>query len=236
MTVSIDLFNWERRAEALVNTLATKARNIARSEAYTPAGKLEQWERVKDTYSNDVDDLAAELRFARRGAEQVMDYARAAAVGEAPDPAKPDVGVELAVARLLARHQQWDVNAVTETLDPIMGTQTAAVFMDELVKRGSVDVDLLEALLEKMNPAIGEARQTQKYALTLINSVLRPVLEELEELLDRGPLAAAVNGGGDIHRKARASMAETAGTGTFTVSENGAYVVNTDRLAGGHRG
>lgn len=236
MAISIDLFNWERRADALVNTIATKARNIARSEAYTPAGKLEQWERVKDTYSNGVDDLAAELRFARRGAELMMDYARASVVGEAPDPAQPDVGVELAVARILARHEQWDVETVTETLEPIMGTQTAAVFMDELVKRGSVDVDLLEALLEKLNPAIGEARQTQKYALTLISNVLRPLLEELEELLDRGPLAAAVNGGGDIHRKHRATLAETAGTGTFTVSENGAYVVNTDRLAGGRRG
>lgn len=236
MAISIDLFNWEKRADALVDTIATKARNIARSEAYTPAGKLEQWERVKDTYSNDVDDLAAELRFARRGAELMMDYARASVVGETPDPAKPDVGVELAVARILARHEQWDVETVTETLGPIMGTQTAAVFMDELVKRGSVDVDLLEALLEKLNPSIGEARQTQKYALTLLNNVLRPLLEELEELLERGPLAAAVNGGGDILRKHRVTMAETAGAGTFTVAENGAYEVNTDRLGGGRRG
>jgi len=94
------------------------------------------------------------VNIARRGAEQIVEHARAEVVGSVPDPAKPDAGLELAVARVLARHDSWDADKVVATLKPIPGTETAALVMDELVCRGVVDENVMNSLVEKMNPHV----------------------------------------------------------------------------------
>lgn len=220
VNVSVDLFNWERRADAAAQALLKNARNLAASGSYTVEGRLEQWERMKQTRETEVEDLAAELRLAERGAKQILSYARAKVMGAVPDPAKPDAAVELAAARVLARHEKWNVETVTATLDQIIGTETAALVMDELVRRGEVDAELLDALVEKLSPTVAAARVTQKRMLALIGGVCRPLLEELEELLERGPLSPAVSGG-KVQRRHRATLAETVSGGAAVVYANG---------------
>lgn len=47
MAVVIDLYKLEQRADALANTLVTKAHALARDTSYTIEGKLARREQVK---------------------------------------------------------------------------------------------------------------------------------------------------------------------------------------------
>ena len=228
MTVVIDLYKLEARTEALASTLVTKATALARDTNYTPDGKLKRWEQVKKVHEDEVLELRGEVNLARRGAEQIVAYARAEAVGEVPDPSKPDVGVELAAARVLARHDSWDVDKVFETLKPIMGTPTAALVMEELVNRGAVDEDVMNSLVESINPHVTTLRKMQRMTLDMIGELAR-LVEEVGTLFERGPLAPASPYGG-IHRIERATLEETFGNGYFRVYENGKIDYDTDNL------
>lgn len=228
MTVVIDLYKLEARAEALASTLATKAGALANSTAYTVEGKQEQWERMKAPYEEEALELRGEVNLARRGAEQIVDYARAEVVGKMPDPAKPNAGVELAAARVLARHDTWDVDKVIATLKPILGTETAALVTEELVRRGAVDEGTMNSLIEQMNPRATTFRQVQRLALQMIGELAK-LVEELDTLLERGPLAPASPHGG-VRRVHRATLEQAFGNGYFRVSDNGKIDYNTDKL------
>lgn len=228
MAVVIDLYKLEQRADALGNTLATKAHALARNTTYTAEGKQERWEQVKKTHTDEALELRGELNIARRGAEQIVDYARAAVVGEVPDPEKPDAGTELAVARILARHESWDVDTVKNALAPILGTETAALVMEELVHRGAVDEQVMDAIIEQMNPHITTLRKIRRMVLQMIGELTR-LIEELDTLLERGPLAPASPRGG-VHRVYRATLEQAFGNGYFRVFDNGKIDYDTDNL------
>lgn len=221
--MKVDLFDLEARAAALANRLVSEAERIAANENLTPAGHASQWKTLTPKFADDVAEVVGLLNAARTGASRMYDYARAAAVGTPPDPKAPDVAIELALARLLARHKQWGVQQFTDTLMPIIGTDLAAALVDELVARGAVDADVVDSVVERLTPTISEARHIQPRLIGMIDTAIAPLVAEVENLAEVGPLAERAPLTGDIHRTERTTLFDMVRDGRMVIHETGQF-------------
>lgn len=235
MATKIDLFDLEARAEALAVTMIGQAEKVRKDERYTADGKREVWQKDAAKFAADVEECRGALSIAREGAGRIYEYALNEAIGEAPSPAEPDTAIELAMARLMGRHEKWGVQEIEATLIPITGTPLAAALVDELVARGEIDETVYRALLTGATPKISEAEHIQPRLQALIEYALAPLVDEVGYLYENGPLAqvTAVTGRLDnsvIKRADRLSLSELVGEGTLVVHETGALDWSLPRI------
>ncbi|PAT11647.1 hypothetical protein [Corynebacterium hadale] len=226
--MKIDLFRLEAQLLALANRLVAAAERIAENEELTPVGMANYWKEVSPVFKDDVAKCMERVEAARLGVSRMYDYARTAAAGTPPDPAAPDTAVELALARLLARHDKWGVKEFTDTLTPIKGTPLAAALADELTARGALEPGLADAVLESLTPDMAEARHIQQYLDGMLRTAIDPLIAEIDNLMEVGPLAKKVPVTGrlrdnenKIERVQRTTLADMAGEGTLIVHETG---------------
>ena len=212
MDVKIDLFKLEAEAATLADTLAAEAARVATNSHLTAEGKADAWQAAADRYAGDVEELRAYARLAAAAAERMVDYARSAAVGPAPEPGKPDAALELALARLLARRDTWSTEDVQATLEPILGTALAAVFVAELVARGKVTRDSMDALLEHMAADVSAAREEQPLVQTAVNACFAPRVAEIEALMENGPMSPGAASPGGVTRRPHSPLSDLAVT------------------------
>lgn len=230
MAYRVNLYQLETQLNTLLKQMKDRAEKWARNTSFTSAGKVEKWATERANFFDQLQNLRGDINAARRGADNMIGHARASVVGTPPNPEKPDVGAELAVARILGRRSQWKMENFSEELKPILGTPTASLLIEELTARKLLDAELIDALIEQSSPLISTARQYQKFAYVALSNTIEPTLEELDELYDRGPLTPGANTPEGITLKARVSLRDMFGNGTAFVSEAGEYEFNTEKL------
>lgn len=221
--MKIDLFDLEARAAALANRLAAEAERIAANENLTPAGHASQWKTMAPKFADDVAEVVGLHRAARAGASRMFDYARAAAVGTPPDPTAPDAALELALARLLSRHEKWGVQQFIDTLAPIKGTTLGAALVEELIARRAIDAELVDSVVEQLTPTIAEARHIQPRLIGMIDTAIAPLIAEVENLAEVGPLAERAPLTGDIRRTERTTLYDMVRDGEMVIHETGQF-------------
>lgn len=235
MSYSVNLFTLEDRLNGLREEMRTKAEALARSNSFTAEGKIEKWDQTRTAYFDRLQDLRGDVNAVKRGIDNMLDYARAAAVGTPPDPAAPDVAAELATARILNRRTKWEMNTITAELNKLLGTPTAALLIEELIARGHADEDTIDALIESIVPAVSEARVFQQYAKTAMANVFDRLIKDLDELDQRGPLAPGAASPSGTEEQYRVTLATVFGTGPAIVTAEGKYTYDMNKL-GGYRG
>ncbi|MGV0394240.1 hypothetical protein [Corynebacterium riegelii] len=177
-----------------------------------------------------MQDLRGEINAVQTGIDNMIGYARAAALGTPPDPAAPNVAAELTTARLLNRGITWDMKTIATELNKYLGTPTAALFVEELVARGMADADTIDALIEKNAPAISEARTFHRYAQTAMANVFTRLMADIDELHDRGPLAPRAATPEGKHHTYRVDLADVFITGPANIANTGAYTYDLKKL------
>ncbi|PAT06222.1 hypothetical protein CKJ81_04455 [Corynebacterium hadale] len=221
-----NLHKLENDLKAVLEILRATAETLAKSNHFTNEGKLDQWRKYLTTHQAKLDTLRENVATARLGADQMLNYARTSAIGPAPDPANPNMPAELAVARILPRHTTWNLNIARKEIEPLLGTATGALLIEELAARDLLDATSLDALVENMAPDVATARKAQQLAYTAINNIINPLLEAVDELIQRGPNAPGASAPGGINRNPYVTVTDILGDRDSTINSNGQTTIN----------
>ena len=174
----IDAFNLEARMNAITASTLKAAATVGMSTATTDEGKRQQWDmylaRIEDALNDVRDDLAA----VRKGVEAAPDYIRATVLGTRP--AQPDTALELSLARILGRRDEWTTAELLETIRPILGTPLCAELVAELEAREQVKWDELEPQLPELAPELSAYRRALPFVAAAVDQ-LEKLAAEMEK-------------------------------------------------------
>lgn len=228
MAYSVNLFTLEDGLNSLLERMRTNAETLAHSPSFTNEGKLEKWDQLRGEYFNSLQTLRGQLNAVRRGTNNLLNYARSAAVGTPPDVATPNIPAELQLARILNRPTKWDMDTINAELNKLLGTPTAALFIEEMIARDHVEAHVIDALIEHNVPEVGEARDFQQLAQTAISNIFNPLMNDLDELYDHGPLTPSDGATGGVEQQYRITLADILGSGPATIADDGSYTYNAN--------
>lgn len=199
-TTPANLTVLEASIAATQDSADTIARALTANAEYTEEGKDERYARHTQDHREHLEKLTATVEKITVAAEehQAKIYGQ---IMPTPTDDTATVATELQAARILARPTMNDHKTATAWLRETPPSATRTAVANELVGRGIISPETLDATLMAAHPEYIEAQRGVVAAQTVVNNVFRPRLAALNRRLDHRQAA-----GPDATEQHRASI------------------------------
>lgn len=228
---NISAHDIEQQINHLAEDMGRRRRGFNKSFGnYTPAGNKERWtqatsrQRDRLTHINHMIELHAAAVEAKR--QQV----RATIMPTSDDP-NTQVAAELALQRIMNRpavksadpvDRFREVRRELQAMDP---SPARTLMLNELVARGDMEADTVDAMLTQESPEYRDATSAAEFAKTH-QQILRGKTRQIGECLDNTPISG-IGGDQTLTGPAAATSVDHAAQSGVSTGHDVSYAVGT---------
>ncbi|MEJ6548780.1 hypothetical protein PQI66_04400 [Corynebacterium sp. USCH3] len=189
---NISAHDIEQQINHLAGDMSRRRRGFNKTfHNYTPAGNQERWAQMTARQRDRLNQINDMIDLHAQAVETKRQEARAALMPTSDDPST-QVAAELALQRIMARpsvksadptDRFREIRRQLENMDP---SPSRTLMLNELVARGDLEADTVDAMLAQESPEYREANSLAVFAKNHQN-VLRGKARQIGERLDSTP-------------------------------------------------
>ncbi|NLA55118.1 MAG: hypothetical protein GX859_02285 [Corynebacterium humireducens] len=146
---------------------------------YTPEGLAKSFATSTASTTAKLNAARAELEDYAAGIDMVIPAERARVLPPAPTGGYTSTQ-ELAAARILGRHVDWDISTYVAAVEPMAGTPTATLITEELAARNRLADGAEDVLLHTVSERYAAATKLVQLMMTGLNGPLMSLVREAE--------------------------------------------------------
>lgn len=176
----IDPFKIETRLRALIGEYEVAwSRFATRRDDYTREGLVKAFGDATKSTAAKLNAARAELEDYAAGIDMVIPAERARVLPPAPAGGYTSTQ-ELAAARVLGRHVDWDIRTYVAAVEPMAGTPTATLITEELAARNRLTDGAEDVLLRTVSERYAAATKLVQLMLAGLRGPLKSAVREVE--------------------------------------------------------